>query len=268
MNRFMKDFLITIGLLATITVAMAQESWIQPDRFFYARGEKISAGFSAGRDFIGQPWLKEGTINSVMLHRMSEASDLLDSIKYGQKENLSHLLQVEGTYLIALQTNNLPRKLPADTFNLVLKEYELDAVKNQRQKANSVTSPATVYQRVFAKLIFQVGEKRDDTYKKVMGWPLEILPDRNPSLLKMGDLIKFKILFDGKPVFGVRAKVWNRYDNRTTLQNIYTQQDGTIEARISSPGPWMVTVMRMDQSTNGSSDWQSYQGSLVFGIEK
>jgi uncharacterized GH25 family protein len=120
---------------------------------------------------------------------------------------------------------------------------------------------------MFTKLLFQVGEKRDDTYKKVLGWPVEIVPDRNPASLKVGDQIRFKILFDGKPVFGVRAKLWNRFDNRTTLQNIYTEQDGTFEARISSPGPWMVTVMKMTPSKDTGPDWISYQGSFVFGFD-
>jgi uncharacterized GH25 family protein len=113
-----------------------------------------------------------------------------------------------------------------------------------------------------------VDAQKDDTYKKVVGFPVEIIPDRNPYSLKIGDPIRFKILFDGKPVFGVRAKVWNRFDNRTTIQNIYTEKDGTFEARISNPGPWMVSVVRMVPSKQREADWQSHWGSLVFGIEK
>jgi uncharacterized GH25 family protein len=263
----MKRIVLTIGLFAIVTISTAQESWIQADKFVYANGNKLSVAIVTGRDFIGRQWIKDNTVAGLSLHRTLGVSDLLDSVTNHQKENLSSGLQADGTYLLALQSNNILREFSADTFNLLLQEYELDAVKNQRQKANSVTSDTRVYQRVFAKLIFQVGEKRDDTYKKPLRWPIEIIPDRNPASVKVGDQIRFKILFDGKPVFGVRAKLWNRFDNRTTLQNIYTQQDGTIEARISSPGPWMVTVMKMTPSKDAGADWQSYQGSLVFGFD-
>lgn len=263
----MKSVVITIGLFAIVTISVAQESWIQPDKFFYASGDKLSVAFVSGQDFIGRPWVKGNPVAGLNLHGISGVSNLVDSIKYDQKENLSSVLQADGTYLLALQSNNILRELPADTFNRLLQEYELDAVKNHRQTANSVTSGARVYQRVFTKLIFQVGEKRDDTYKKLLGWPVEIIPDRNPASVKIGDQIRFKILFDGKPVFGVRAKLWNRFDNRTTLQNIYTQQDGSIEARISSPGPWMVSVVKMTPSKDNGADWQSYHGSLVFGFD-
>ena len=263
----MKSVLLTIGLFATFTISLAQEVWIQPDRFFYASGDRISVTFVSGDDFIGEPWRAGNQFGNLKFYRSSVVSDLSDSIKHDQKENLNQVLNADGTHVLALHTNNILREFPGDTFNLLIKAYELDVVKNQRAKTNSLTSPTQVYQRMFAKLLFQVGEKMDDTYKKVLGWPVEIVPDRNPGSLKVGDQIRFKILFDGKPVFGVRAKLWNRFDNRTTLQNIYTEQDGTFEARISSPGPWMVTVMKMAPSKDSGAEWQSYQGSLVFGFD-
>jgi uncharacterized GH25 family protein len=263
----MKSVLLTIGLFATFTISVAQEVWIQPEKFFYSSGDRLSASFVSGDDFIGEQWRAGNQIANLKLYQSSAVSDLSDSIRLDKKENLSQALNADGTHLLALHSNNILREFPADTFNLLIKAYELDAVKNQRTKTNSVTSPARVYQRMFTKLLFQVGEKRDDTYKKVLGWPVEIVPDRNPGSLKVGDQIRFKILFDGKPVFGVRAKLWNRFDNRTTLQNIYTEQDGTFEARISSPGPWMVSVMKMTSSKDSGADWQSYQGSLVFGFD-
>lgn len=263
----MKNVLLTIGLFATFTISVAQEVWIQSDKFFFSSGDSISVTFVSGEDFIGGPWRAGNQIATLKHHRITGVSDLSDSIKHGQKGNICRILNADGTHLLALQSNNILREFRADTFNLLIKAYELDGVKNQRQKTNLVTSPARVYQRMFTKLFFQVGEKRDDTYKKVLGWPVEVVPGRNPGSLKVGDQIRFKILFDGKPVFGVRAKLWNRFDNRTTLQNIYTEQDGTFEARISSPGPWMVSVVKMTPSKDPGAEWQSYHGSLVFGFD-
>jgi hypothetical protein len=68
-------------------------------------------------------------------------------------------------------------------------------------------------------------------------------------------------------LFGVKVSVRNRYNNRTTIQNIYTEQDGTMETRISSPGSWAVHVVKMVPSTEAGAEWQRYDASLVFGIE-
>ena len=167
-----------------------------------------------------------------------------------------------------MQTKNALNDWDAEQFNTFLKENGLDDIIDRRTKTNTLASQAKEYYSSYTKLLVQVGDKKDDTHKKLNNFPVEIVTLENPYSLKIGDPIHFKILFDGKPVFGVRVKVWNRFDNRTTIQNIYTEKDGTLETRVSSSGPWMVSVVRMVPSKQTGADWQSYRGSLLFGIEK
>ena len=217
---------------------------------------------------MGKPWdMQKNRVEKLELHQALKTVNVLDSVRSGDKDNLTYIVKQEGTSVLAMQSNNAFIESQADEFNAYLKEDGLDEILDQRKKTNTLSSPAKEFYTRYTKLLFQVGEKRDDTYKKLAGFPVEIVPESNPYNSKIGDAIRFKILFDGKPTFGVRVKVWNRFDNRTTLQNIYTEKDGTIEARISSPGPWMVSVVRMVQSKQPGADWQSYWGSLVFGIE-
>ena len=166
-----------------------------------------------------------------------------------------------------MQTKNALNEWEAEKFNAFLKENGLDEIIRPSNKNQHACIPTNEYYSGYTKLLVQVGEKKDDTHKKLNNFPVEIVPLENPYSLKIGDPIHFKILFDGKPVFGVRVKVWNRFDNRTTIQNIYTEKDGTLETRVSSPGPWMVSVVRMVPSKQPGADWQSYRGSLVFGVK-
>jgi uncharacterized GH25 family protein len=265
----MKKISLTILLLSLLTVTNAQEFWLQPDNFFCKRGEKLVVSFKEGENFMGDAWdFKKHSIAIFNLHHASTSMNLADSIKDGDKGNLSYTLKEEGTHLLVMKTNNVFNEMGADNFNAYLKEAGLDDIMDHRQKTNTVGLPGKENYAIHVKLFIQVGENKDDTYKTVIGSPVEIVPQRNPYALQIGDPVRFKILFDGKPVFGVRVKVWNRFDNRTTIQNIYTEQDGTFEARISNPGPWMVSVVRMVPSKQAGADWQSYKGSLVFGIQK
>jgi uncharacterized GH25 family protein len=258
---------ITMLLLVLVTTLFAQEFWLKPKKYSYSSGEKLVVSFKTGGDFIGQPWDATGGRVQALVHQIEKSLDLSDSLKPGENENLTYLLKSEGTYLLSFETEGILRETAPEQFNQMLKDYELDAL-NSRRKSNATLDPGKEYYSVMAKLIIQVGGKKDDTYNKNLGWPVEILADRNPYSLRVGDQLRFKILFDGKPVFGVRAKVWNRFDNRTTIQNIYTEKDGTFETRISSPGPWMVTVMKMNPSEQPGADWRSYQASFIFGIDK
>jgi uncharacterized GH25 family protein len=259
---------ITIFLLSVLTFAGAHEFWLHPSSFFFKRGDKLLVSFKVGENFIGEPWdLKKNRVEKLELHQLSKSINLTDSVKEGDKENLTYALKEEGTLLLTMQSSNAFIELDAEKFNVYLKEDGLDEVLEHRIKTNTNSNAAKEFYSRYTKLLVQVGDKKDDTFKKVVGFPIEIIPDRNPYSLQVGDPIKFKILAKGKPLFGVKVKVWNRFDNRTTIQNIHTEKDGTIEARISNPGPWMVSVVQMVPSEKAEADWQSYWGSLVFGIK-
>jgi uncharacterized GH25 family protein len=113
----------------------------------------------------------------------------------------------------------------------------------------------------------QVGDKKDDTFRKKIGLRIEIIPNQNPYLLKSGDYLQCLVLFDGKPSAHQMVKVWNKIGNTTFQQNNYTENDGTIKFPISSKGPWMVSTVKMIPSEKPGADWQSFWSSLVFGIE-
>lgn len=260
--------LLTIILFAFLTLATAHEFWLQPDKFFFKLNEKLVVSFKVGENFMGEPWdLKKHRVEKLELHQLSKSISLTDSVKEGVKDNLTFRLKEEGTHLLVMQSNHAFIELDGEKFNAYLKEDGLDEVLDHRQKTNTLNTPAKEFYSRHTKLLIQVGEKKDDTHQKNAGLPIEIIPDKNPYMLKKGDPIRFKILFEGKPLFGVKVKVWNRFDNRTTIQNIYTEKDGMIETRISNPGAWMVSVVKMIPSKQTGADWQSYWGSLVFGIK-
>ena len=258
MIDMLKQILLASLLILGFSRGIAQEYWMQPEKFIVKPGEKLVIDLKAGENFIGEPWSPE--LNAIEdAHSVSLMDKDSGRIRYPSK--------VEGTQVLSLQTNNVFLESDPAKFNDFLKGAGLDDALYLRQQKNMLTLPAKENFSVHTKLIVQIGEKLDEGYKKVEGYPIEIIPLKNPYALKIGDKVRFKILFQGKPVFGARVKVWNRNNNRTTIQNIYTEKDGTIEAIISAPGPWMVSVVSMVPSKLAGADWQSYRGSLVFGID-
>jgi uncharacterized GH25 family protein len=258
--------LIIVLLLAL--VSQAHEFWLQPDRFLFNVGETLTVNFKVGDDFLGKPWeFKKDRIVTLTRYQKSKIIDLKSKVIEGEKDNLKVVLPEEGTHMIVMESNNAFMKHDGKQFNAYLEEDGLDDVAYSREKNNTQADSASEFYSRHVKLLVQAGKITDDTYKKVIGFPVEIIPERNPYTLKKMDPVKFKILYNGKPFFGAKVKVWNRYNNRTTVQNIYAQQDGMIETHISNPGNWMVSVVKMVPSKNPKAQWQSYWSSLVFGIK-
>lgn len=262
-----KYFAASFFLLLIFAAAQAHEFWLQADKFFVAVGERVKIKFMVGENFMGEPWdLKVHQVEKLELHEGTSVKDLRDSLNVDE-QLLKLTFKEEGTKLIVMQSNSAFIELDAAKFNEYLKEDGLDDVLAFREKNKLMNKPSREFYSRHTKLFLQAGEKRDDVFRKTIGLPVEIISDKNPCALKKGDRVRFTILFNGKPFFGAKVRIWNRFDNRTTIQNIFTEKDGTIQMNISNPGHWMISVVRMVPSKDPKADWQSYWGSFVFATK-
>jgi len=266
MNR--KYIVAAVIVVLSTLAGQAHEFWLQSQKFFFQVGEKATIGFKVGEGFVGEPWdLTKNKVERLQLLHLEQVSDLKASVTPSDKSNFELPLPVEGTHLLVMQSNNAFIEMDAEKFNTYLDEDGLTEIRFARERASAMDKPVKELYSRHTKLLLQVGEKRDDTYRKVAGLPVEIVPLKNPYAVKKGEAIKFRILWQGKPLFGASVKVSNRFDNRTTIQNIFTEQDGTIEMPLSNSGMWMISVVKMIPSKDKVADYQSYWGSLVFGAE-
>lgn len=258
---------VFFALFAGLAVAQAHEFWLQCDRYFLKTGEKLRIKFLVGENFLGEPWdLSVHRVESFTCIESDATRNLKDSIDR-ETAMLSTRFSSAGTKLLAMESDVAYMVLEPELFNTYLKEDGLDDVYATREKNKALGQKAREHYSRHTKLFVQVGEKHDDVYAKNLGMPIELIPQRNPYELKRADKCRFLVLFEGKPLFGVKVRVWNRFDNRTTIQNIYTQKDGMIEMQISNPGAWMVSVVKMVPSKDPAADWRSYWGSLVFAVK-
>lgn len=241
---------------------------MMPGKFQYEVGDTVRIRFNVGENFVGETWnLRAERLKSVSLHTKSGESDILSRVRTGRGDHLLIPTAKEGTYLVTMEGENAFVELPADRFNAYLKEHALDNVAVLREKADQEDQPGREMYRRIASLIVQVGDTRDETYRKITGTALEIIPAKHPLDMKKGDLVQFRVLFNGKPDFGARVYVWNSKDNKVFNQPIYSQQDGTIDVRIFNDGDWMISVVKMIPVSSPKADWQSFWSSLVFHVK-
>ncbi|MEO5978558.1 MAG: DUF4198 domain-containing protein [Chryseolinea sp.] len=265
----MKKLLITpIVVLLLVIICQAHEFWLEANKYFLKVGESCQIRFMVGENFKGEGWdLKTHRIEKLDLTQASGTTNVMDSVRVNDAL-VKMTFKEPGTKMLVMQSNNAYIELAADKFNEYLKEDGLDEVYAQREKTKTLDKPSRELYSRHTKLLLSVGDLNDDTFKKVVGLPIEIIPEKNPYTLKKGDKQHFKVLFNGKPLFEGKVRLWNRYDNRTTIQNIYTNTDGTIEMSISTPGRWMISIVKMVPSKDPKADWQSYWGSLVFAVKE
>lgn len=266
-SKKVKKFSLSVVVILIGGLVQAHEFWLQPAKYRYQIGEEMKVDFMVGESFTGEFWnLNRHKAEKVELHRTSGVKDLSKDIKLTKGNNLTVKLDQEGTYFIAMNSNDAYLEMEATAFNDYIKEDGLDYILSERKKLNQLDRPSKEFYTRYAKLMVQVGEKRDNTFKKMIGLRYEIVPDLNPYDLKTGDYLQCKVFYEGKPAAHALVKVWSKIKDTTFLQNIYTEKDGSIRFPISTSGEWMVSSVRMIKSEKDGADYHSLWTSLVFGI--
>ena len=263
-----KKLALLLVMAGVMIISMSHEFWLQPKKYRYTVGEEMNVDFMVGESFTGEFWdLKRHKVEKLEMHTLAGKKDLIKDVKATEGKNLSYKFSQTGTHLLVMQSDAAYIELEAEKFNDYLKEDGLDYILEERRNSGELNKPSKENYTRFTKLLVQSGSKLDDTFKKKTGLRLEIIPDKNPYALASGDYLQCQVLFEGKPSAHALVKVWSHIGNKVFLQNIYTENDGTIKFPISNKGPWMVSSVRMIHSEKDESIYHSLWASLVFGIE-
>jgi len=252
--------LITLGLSAP-----SHELWLAPSKFALAKGERISVRLREGDNFRGNTvdFQKFG-IERIELHHLSNIKDLRSMIA---GDSISFIPEEAGLHAIIMETKPEITAWDGGSFNEYLKDNGLNDIYNTRERTNSLDEKAREKRMRYAKALIRAGSGSDNTFSEKGIFPIEIIPSSDPYQYKVGEFVAFKAFFQGKPLFGAKVKVWNFYKKRYTEQNIYPEMDGTMEAHISNPGKYMLSVMQMVPSREPEADWQTYWCTLVFNVQ-
>jgi uncharacterized GH25 family protein len=234
------------------------ESWLEPDHFHYQPDQDIRLSWASGDNFSVETFGEPQQVKFIRAFFDGNSSDVHRQLK-------SYVIggAAEGTWMVALQSNPLPRTWEAETVDAYLEENGLEEVSQSRKNAN-LRGELTGVVTHCTKLILQSGDKAGDAFREVAGFPLEIIPTGNPSVLKPGDRVDCELKFKGKPLSHTLVKIWSRLNRTTFLQNLYTENDGTVKFPISTSGSWMVSVVKM---VKGEKGWECFQSSMVFGVK-
>jgi uncharacterized GH25 family protein len=261
-----KSFLYIFLLPVFISVEELPIIWLQPNNFAIKAGDKVSIQLTSGSNLIDEPLVvKKETLTKAEVYTSKGTLDLLPTFTEGPGKHLEVQL-AEGTSFISIRSIPTVHEIPSDEFNAYLKDNDLSEISDRREATKSTDRAGRVQSSWNSTLLLQAGVLKDETFKKSTGFPLEIVPEKNPYALKAGEPIRFKILWNTKPLFGARIKIYTRVENNTGLQHVYTGKDGVVEVPFSSKGTWLVSVVKMIPARNDQAEWQSYQRTLSFGF--
>lgn len=248
--------------------AFAHEYWFEPEKFRLVPNEKTVVHLYVGdgliKDREERPFQLAKT-PLFQLFSLNQTTDLKTSLVDGALPIYNFSADKAGNYLLAMERNWSYVKLEPDKFADYLREDGMEYILAEREKLGESQKEGRERYSRFLKSLLQVGEKRDNTYKKRLGLKLEILPLENPYTKKVGDNLSFQILFDGKPLADKTVFANNR---NSETQRMKTDKNGKFTIKIDQNGLWIVRLVFMQRCKTdcAEADWESFWGAMTFGI--
>jgi len=200
--------------------------------------------------------------------RGRERLDTLQLAAAGTRTRITARTGPEGTYLLGLSIRPSQITLKGEQFNGYLREEGLPAVLEARRKAGELGKGATERYAKHVKAIFQAGAARTDGYATVLGYPVEIVPLRNPYELRAGDTLRVRLLVNGAPAPGIEVLAGGRTGAGAAIRSVTLQADASGEAAVvlRAAGTWYVKFISMTRVTEPQVDYVSQWATLTFAV--
>jgi len=203
--------------------------------------------------------------------RLVSANDSTPITNYEIRENslIASIAPNENSCFAALELRPHPITLESEKFAGYIKSEDAEKFVAPQ----FVSGETTVLQREsytkFAKVLLDApGDKQLNDFSFVAGQRFEIIPQSNPTTLQTGKKLAVKILFEGKPIGGLRVSCGcENLKEGKYMAHTQTDENGLAAVEISGKGLWFVRTHFIRPHADANNfDWESFWASLTFRI--
>jgi uncharacterized GH25 family protein len=264
---------LTLGALMVLfvlaTSSFAHDYWLEPETFFPGEGKAIAV-----RLFMGEA-LKAEAERPLVRAKIERFTIFSGEAQRGlllsgddEKTPVARVVFSQGDHLIAMERKPQTIKIEADKFTRYLEDEGLASIVARRETLGESKAEGRERYSRYLKTFVRCGGKPDVSFRRVVGHRLEILPQSDPTAGKVGDPLEVRVLFEGKPLAGVRVFAETRDgEARVQTQSVSTDSEGRATFDRKWEGTWLIRLVHMQRATKGDEmDWESFWAAYTFGF--
>jgi len=255
--------------------AFADYFWVVPSSFDMKASSGFFVGLGAGHDYprstefrtepAALPKGKEDFVRYVMVNPDGSQKKLLlrskMPVEYGNLVLGRAKIGMEGTTVIAIDAK--PHYLTRTG-----KDWE-KVPKSQTLKNGADRILASISFSTYGKTIVHRGTPGGNGFKTVLGQGLEIIPLKDPALVKPGEHFKLKVLYNGKPLAKEKTVYQVAQGKKLKGQNVtITSNRGIARIKIISSGRYLVEIDHAETNPSWSDcNERRTHSSITFFIK-
>ncbi|MDZ4771994.1 MAG: DUF4198 domain-containing protein [Planctomycetota bacterium] len=255
----------------TASSAAAHDFWIEASKHRPVVGERVDIDLRVGEKWIGEA--VERNPLRIVRFDATDAAGKIEPIVGIDKRAPAGLWRPKsaGLFVIGYESNTIPIELEPAKFEHYLEAEGLQHVITARQeRGESAKKGLEIYARSVKS--FVLASPSDKTEPSTIGWDrrlgltLEIVPEKDPHTLKIGDELPVRVFFRDQPLGGALVGCMPRSNTESDVR-LRTNDEGRTTFKLAADGVQMLRVCWMVAAPKDSgSDWQSAWSSLTFDV--
>ncbi len=267
LSRFVPRLLPALLCAALSTVAFAHDTWLVAQRSTAAPDSSVTLDLTSGMAFPALDYaIKPDRVARASVRLTGKTSPVKNRKSTAHSLRFSAPLPDPGiaTVWVELAPKSLDLTPPK------VKEYldEIGASPEIRRAYEAAPEPRRwreVYAK-HAKTFVRVGQPQEDrSWAEPVGMDLEIVPEKDPSILHAGDDLPVRVIRLGKPAASFPVGLVREGDAHGTLKS--TDAAGRVTFRLERAGRWMLRGTDLRRSAKPATDWESDFTTLTLVVQ-
>lgn len=236
----------------------AHDTWLMPERFMATPGATLRFDLTSASGFTGPELaIKPERVERTFCRLGGEVSELTVA-GLGEK-SLGFTATFSRPSVAVVAVDLKPRILELSPEKIELYFREIHAGEALRAVWAASPEPRRWRERYLkhTKTFVRIGEPRAEEtgWAQPVGAALEIVPERNPSILKVGDVLSVLVLGAGVPMPGFAVGFVAAGELREHV--VFTDKDGRAQAALDAPGAWLIHGTDLRRAASGEWEWES-----------
>lgn len=242
----------------------AHDMWIEPMTFFPDAGAIVGVRLRVGENLLGDPVPRDpALINQFVVEDAEGRKPVVG--RTGADPAGFVRAAMPGLLVIGYRSNPTPVQQTAEKFNQYLKEEGLDAVAALRASRGQTGAVREIFSRCAKSLVLS-GSMDKTQGDRSLGFTLELVAERNPYTLNVGQDLPVRLTYENRPLAGALVVAINRAHPAQKL-TARSGQDGRVRFQLPRGGMWLIKAVHMVEAPAGANaEWASYWASLTFKL--
>jgi uncharacterized GH25 family protein len=242
----------------------AHDTWVLPNRPGVNPGKPVTFDLTSGMAFpANEVGVKPDRLARASARLGEAVTDLAREVSGKKALRLKARFPQSG--IAAVWIESKPRALelkPAEVKEYLEEIGAWDSIGRKWEQGKgrwreSYTKHATTYVRVGR-------PDRDDSWARPVGMDLELVPESDPTQVRAGEELQFRLLKSGQPAPDVAVGLVAANAKQGSLSK--TDSEGRVRLRFDRGGWWLVRATVLEPSSKPDLDWESRFATLTIFV--